>query len=509
MTLCGVRPFAASVSVALAAVCVLAVVSSVSAGAVDALSPWFGPGGPIKQAFSFPAPLSGETLNDPVVDFFGNVLISLSAGAVYSLNGQTGSKIWSYTYISTNGSGLSVPVPTTFGAVMVGTRHGMFALDSLRGISLWAFGDGLTTTLPSTTVVDPVLNQVYLAGRGTPTGGTLYAFNGASGQQTWSASTPGGTSTVLAINNAQVAQVLVGYPGLGVTAGSLSATGYDSGAGTQLWYKPLVSSFLVQMFLFSLDSNGLLYVGYTSPGNVVTIQCLVPASNGAMAWTLTTSATNPYATIGTYNLYIASKAGLTAYSLAGARPGVPPSALWTSTNGLSGINTPVIGAPGDGYVYIVTGGLSSVRLAALNNATGTLLWEFSDPDAKGVFTAPTVDAAGIVYIESFSNGGSTAYALDPVKGTVLWKYRVDSNKNVYMDTALAVGNGYLYLGDDYQVVAVTHGSASGSNAGQIAGAVVGSLLGAAAIAGAVWYFKFRKPRSGYIDAGYAYTSSNI
>jgi outer membrane protein assembly factor BamB len=148
------------------------------------------------------------------------------------------------------------------------------------------------------------------------------------------------------------------------------------------------------------------------------------------------------------------------------------------------------------YVYMCTGGLNAIGLTALDAGTGDVIWTFQDPLAKGVFGQPVFDRNGMMYIESFSStAGSTVYALNPHTGVVVFQYAVDSTATVYYDTAIAIGKGMLYVGNDMECIAIGAKVSSGPSGGVIAAAVICSLLGVAGIVAAVWYFKFKRPSS--------------
>lgn len=108
-----------------------------------------------------------------------------------------------------------------------------------------------------------------------------------------------------------------------------------------------------------------------------------------------------------------------------------------------------------------------------------------------MFGAPVFDAAGNIYIETFSStAGSTVYCLNQHSGTIIWQFTVDPTATVYYDTGLTIGKGLIYHGDDLELVAIGPVSPS-SNGGAIAGAVIGTLLGVGLIVAGVWYWKVK------------------
>ena len=443
-----------------------------------------GPMPPVGRAFRF-APSTPQSLNSPAADTLGNVYVTQTSGNVYSINGATGLLNWEFN--NADGAALSSPIITSYGVILIGTTKGVLAV-LITGRQAWKYTDGQTTYVPSTVIPDIQSSAqwpdaVFIAGRGTSQGGALVAVNGLSGATYWTAQTPGGTADALVGNG----QVFVCYPGNLVIGGHVKAAAYSMNLGMQVWGVNLTQTpGVYQQFLFSLDSSNNVYVGYIGAGNSAVVSRLSP-STGAVAWTITTQLQdNSHGILGATNLFLASQTSVTAYSIANGAP------IWRKDIGLSSLSKPIMAAPNQ-YLYMVSGGVSTVRLLALNATTGATAWEFDDPDSRGVFGMPVFDNAGKLYIESFSStGGSTAYALNPATGAKLWGYRIDAGATIYYDTALALGNGVLYLGDDTQLIGVAHSEGS-NNGGAVAAGVLVPIFLIGGIAGAVWWFKYKRP----------------
>ena len=444
--------------------------------------PFNGPTGPVSRLFRLPA-TGAQSMNTPAVDAAGNIYVTETVGNVYCLNGATGGLVWQYHH--TDGSTLGSPVVATYGALFIGTTKGVLAIYYATGEWAWAYGDGTATFLPSTVIVDPDIdssNSVFVAGRGNSRTGILTSINGGNGIVYWNTNTTGPSADALVGGG----QVLVGYPGQYVNGGSVVVTAFDSTSGAQVWSKLLTSApGVYTQFLFTMDSQNRVYIGWLSGGGVATVQCLISASGGAIYWTVNTNLLdNAYGVLGPQNLILASVGGVQAYNA------VTGNAEWQSTTGLTNLEVPIVAAQGE-YVYIASGGLSTIHLSALDQSTGAVIWSFADPDARGVWGMPTFDAAGTLYIESWSTSGSSAYALNPTNGQKLWGYRVDSGAQIYYDTAVVVGNGVLVLGDDTQIIGIAH--APSSNGGAIAAGVLVPIFLIGGIAGAVWWFKYKRP----------------
>jgi polyvinyl alcohol dehydrogenase (cytochrome) len=106
----------------------------------------------------------------------------------------------------------------------------------------------------------------------------------------------------------------------------------------------------------------------------------------------------------------------------------------------------------------VTGG----SWAALDPATGEILWQTADPQTEvlsgatvGVWDlAPVTAANGVVYTASMAKTGSEYYALDAASGQILWQHSAGSSVNA----APAVVNGSVYWGSGYSRAAEGSGN---------------------------------------------------
>ena len=92
--------------------------------------------------------------------------------------------------------------------------------------------------------------------------------------------------------------------------------------------------------------------------------------------------------------------------------------------------------------------------AALDPATGKILWQTADPQTEtlpalgtvGVWVfAPVTSANGVVYTASMAKTGNEMYALDAATGAILWQYSAGSSVNA----APAVVDGTVYWGSGY------------------------------------------------------------
>jgi polyvinyl alcohol dehydrogenase (cytochrome) len=101
-----------------------------------------------------------------------------------------------------------------------------------------------------------------------------------------------------------------------------------------------------------------------------------------------------------------------------------------------------------GIPYEVPSGetVTSGTWAAIDPATGTILWQRADPSHNafggGNDLGPVSVANGVVYAPSMSG---TMYALDAANGKTLWTYQAAGSVN----TGASVVNGTVYWGDGY------------------------------------------------------------
>lgn len=476
--------FIRAAAVALAVVCA-------HASRVGSTSPNTGPKGPVKELAEFEPP-DLLLLNQAAVDAVGDVYLTEASVNVFCLLAGSSRVLWQYAV--TDNSVLAPPVVATWGIVYVGTTKGVLALSSSTGAMLWYYKDTATSQFPTVVVLDPDIDtthSVFLGGRGNANQGYLTSLNGQTGNTYWTTVTAGGTADLQVGGG----YVLVGYPGIAVNAGKVVVASYSSSNGNLIATKQLSQGAIVTMFLFAVDNPTTnVFIGYNT-GTAVTLQRLSIVSNLAIVWTVTGVLSKVYGLVGPSHVYLASTTGLTAYN---QQTGVGE---WTSLVTLSPLQLfPSIVVVGE-YLYLDTGGLSTLRLACLGASTGQTIWTFTDPQAAGVFNAPVVDSQGTLFVETFSStAGSVVYSLNSQTGKQNWKYVNDPDQTVYYDTGITVGPGVLYLGNSDELLVIGH-STSSSNAGKVAGAVIGTLLGVGCAAAAVWFFKFRRGGSGFKPIG--------
>jgi polyvinyl alcohol dehydrogenase (cytochrome) len=82
--------------------------------------------------------------------------------------------------------------------------------------------------------------------------------------------------------------------------------------------------------------------------------------------------------------------------------------------------------------------------AALDPATGRILWQTAVPNGADGLGPPTV-ANGVVYVGSMARTGDQFYALDAASGAILWRHAAGASVNA----GAAVSRGSIYWGSGY------------------------------------------------------------
>jgi polyvinyl alcohol dehydrogenase (cytochrome) len=95
-----------------------------------------------------------------------------------------------------------------------------------------------------------------------------------------------------------------------------------------------------------------------------------------------------------------------------------------------------------GETSVITGG----SWAALDAATGRIIWQTADPQGAGDAGFVT-SANGVVYAGSLAADGDNMYALDAATGTIKWRFPCGGSViagGAVVDGSLYWGSGYFY-----------------------------------------------------------------
>ena len=126
--------------------------------------------------------------------------------------------------------------------------------------------------------------------------------------------------------------------------------------------------------------------------------------------------------------------------------------VYVSIGNLDHVRYPIVSS--SGQKSTTTGGF----WAALDAATGTVLWQTADPQLAYDTCAMSV-GNGVVYAGSMAAKGNTMYAIDAATGAIRWSY--DSGGAVA--SGAAVVNGTAYWGSGYHTVAAGLGYDASNN----------------------------------------------
>jgi outer membrane protein assembly factor BamB len=253
------------------------------------------------------------------------------------------------------------------------------------------------------TVVDGVLYS------GNISGGTVNAFNAATGALVWS--TPGYSTT--------------GPTSLAVVDGLVytAAKAFDATTGAPVWSHDIGATESSPVVV-----NGIEYVGANNHEVYA-----FDAKSGGLLWSHTTGSyvtASPAVANGV--VYFASWDGK-VYAYDAVTGATVPGGF--SAGGAIPFAPVVV----DGVVYVVAQARHRALVAA-DAATGAVLWQWRN---ASLLTPPAV-AAGVIYLNLSSNTWyrSTVVALSASDRTRLWTYR-DHHGNVLSPT---IANGVLYTG---------------------------------------------------------------
>ena len=189
-----------------------------------------------------------------------NGVVYIGAGkSLYALNAKTGAKLWSYT---TGHSVYSSPAVAN-GVVYVGSvDHNIYALDAATGAKLWNYDAAAPILQASPTVANGV---VYANSYDS-----LYALDAATGALRWSSGAVSGNSSPAVAN---------GVVYVGSFDGSVYA--FDAATGDQSWSYPTGGEILSSPAV----ANGVVYIGSTD-GNIYALD----AATGTKLWSYQTGA---------------------------------------------------------------------------------------------------------------------------------------------------------------------------------------------------------------------------
>ena len=440
---------------------------------------------------------NGDVADTPAlsngVAYFTDHGSASAPSTLWAVNASTGAVIWSHSISSYTGitGDTSRSTPTIAGGLLilgdfnavaggaVGTGANLFAVNAANGQLAWK-----TTLDTSPVAVDTSSPVVYGA---LAVVGVSSLEEQAAGNPSYPCCTFRGSVVAVNVTTGKIAWKTYMVPANGGKPGGYS--------GAAVWGStPAIDPL-----------TGLVYVGtgnnYTVPAGICTqpnqTGCTQPPATdhadsivalslltGAIAWATptltadvsTTACTNPAELCGPDfdfgsgpNVYTARLPNGLPRTLVGigqksgvyyALDPVTGSIVWSTKIGpgtqLGGIQwgsatdgTRIYAAESDfyGVPYTVNGkSITGGSWAALDAATGKILWQTADPQGAPDLGYMTV-ANGVVYAPSLAGSGANMYALNAATGAVDWSFA--SGGSVVAGPAIV--NGTVYWGSGYYI----------------------------------------------------------
>lgn len=331
----------------------------------------------------------------------GSVLfVGSNEGIFYAYNLTSGSQIWNYTVALVNGdAGVSSPAVIN-GTVYFGSRdNNLYALNAATGAKLWSHTtDDFVDSSP--TVVNGI---VYMA----KDSAEIYAVNSTTGISVWN-----NTDFADVYTDSFIASPVVSN---GVVFACSAYNNYvfalNAATGIQIWN----FSTSQKVYTTPAVSGGTVYVSDYN-GNLYALN----ATTGTQIWINTDSGGYGYSapTIANNTVYAADIARrVFAFSTTDG------SQIWNHTfpsnNGIF-FSSPAIA---NGLLYIGDTNLNTpFYFYALNQSTGTQVWNWSTPEGR-IYSSPAV-SNGAVYFgtdgAAVNTTSKTLIALAATNGSLIW-----------------------------------------------------------------------------------------
>lgn len=306
-------------------------------------------------------------------------------GAIVALNAQTGRIMWKTYTVPSNNNGADTNLPGYYSGVAVWGSSPV--VDPVRG--LLYLGTGNTYTVPAGVCTMP--GQIGC----TPPApndqvDSLLALSLTTGAVVWADHT-------LSSDN---------FTGVCFQPGANCGPDYDFGSAPNLFTTTDPKTGRPEQLLGDGQKSGVYSAVDPATGKVIWTTSVGPGGiGGGIEWGSATDG---------HHIYVAeANSGHISYTLGGAGP----SAGQTTTGG---------------------------SWAALDAATGKILWQTPDPQTAG--DPGFVSAAnGVVYAGSNAGTGNNMYALDAATGKILWSFASGGA----VISGAAVVQGSLYWGSGY------------------------------------------------------------
>jgi outer membrane protein assembly factor BamB len=331
----------------------------------------------------------------------GTVYIGADDGSVYAFDGATGDVRWS-TPVQEKGVD-STPALGADGLLYVGAGHAVVALAAATGDLIWRFGTAGDVEPSPTLAPDGTL---YFGADDAK----VYALDSRHGINQWSFGFPDGEDT-----DSSPALGLDGTVYIGSNKGILYALGGLQ--GDLKWAFQAIDEISGAP---AIGTDGTVYLCALNAEKTASVTYAIDGLTGVPRWAVTHFSRSAPS--------VALSADGTVFVTGVAPPGM------------------VNGMPVE----------QSAVVWAHDGKTGAQKWEQRlEPGSEGV-TAVSIDAAGVLYLQSTkpiaAGGLGKLSALDPVTGRVVWEFVTGGSSN----SIPSIGaDGTVYVGsDDGRVYAI-------------------------------------------------------
>lgn len=355
---------------------------------------------------------------------YKNTAYFVNGSTLFAINLQTGLVNWTYE-LSTKGSDRRSAPTVRDGVVYVWSADGYFcAIDCNSGNLKWKFITAQSSPYASCPTIAGKV--IYFCDEGYSES-NIYAVDMNTGVKKWSFNTKWNVIT----NPTIVDGVLY----VGATTSSYSTKIYciDALTGVNKWEYARIENNLTSNLSVV---NGLVYFG------LETKVYALNSSNGTVKWTrdLFVNGNFNYAfpipsspTIIDGILYITDGEAGNLHSL----NAVTGAVNWRNSFGSNSSSSPFVS---NGLVYI---GRREDNISAIDTKTGIGRWRYTPND---IFpdSSPVI-ANGVVYIGNSNYTKPKLYAIDALKGILIWSFSPTNKSTIKMsDICIVDANGQVY-----------------------------------------------------------------
>ncbi len=357
-----------------------------------------------------------------------SLLALLAAGVMIGVSACAGSTTTTGSSAPTRTPG-SAPTSLVYGIELKGSLTNLqsvstqvVALDAQSGAQVWhaqvpgaSFFAPLAVINGTVYAISSAVSTTTSSSFSAP--GHLSAFDGQTGALLWEHDNPNTSYSELLTDGS--ALVALSSTSSGPSAPPIMLIGLNPSNGSALWQKTLGTNNTP----YVVFANGAVVVAFSSGANTQ-LQSF-NASDGSSLWSKQESGFVGNMLADNGAAYLGVNGGLTStFAALNPKTGVP---IWQKT--INGNST--VYAASSGVVYVNAGG-SPGQLLALNESSGTQIWQVAPPLTGSYGTSSAADANGYFVLgEAFSTGTATPstmsdpiFALSATSGAKLWNQTI-------------------------------------------------------------------------------------